>query len=362
MPDFSLLETIQRNCAISDARDSGVFSLCSLILKLRNLYKWEEHVEPWEEPEPAVVLDWISEREEFWESIKDEQYHPLPIDGRLVDPFDVETVNAHLADRNFMYGAGYGRSLKSVFFLAEVLVRKSVDQKPVVVLGREKARELSGLPAMVQDGTIIIRREQVRFFLCDQINELLPAAKKSLQHALGLYGLLGNDGLLDRQSLIEKLDHMVDEEIPTFIYHELGELQEQPLASATLKQIIATFPGSLIEFLTRAIKDVLADTHARGLLGHIVAEKNEASLALYISFLGGLRKLLCPEIGEAFFSFLETGDWMLIEQARTTCRRVTGRRAETLTALCAELASESPQKVRKNVERELLAPLGLGPP
>jgi len=78
MPDFSLLETIQRNCAISDARDSGVYSLCSLILKLRNLYKWEEHVEPWEEPEADVVLDWISEREEFGNPSRTSSITPCP--------------------------------------------------------------------------------------------------------------------------------------------------------------------------------------------------------------------------------------------------------------------------------------------
>ena len=41
MPSEKLLETIRRNCDISDARDAGNFSLCTLFLRLRNIYKWE---------------------------------------------------------------------------------------------------------------------------------------------------------------------------------------------------------------------------------------------------------------------------------------------------------------------------------
>ena len=46
MTDDSILQTIRHNCDISDARDNGIYSICNLVLKLRNLYKWEHHIQP----------------------------------------------------------------------------------------------------------------------------------------------------------------------------------------------------------------------------------------------------------------------------------------------------------------------------
>ena len=56
-PDPLLLTQIQHNCDVSDARDHGIYSMCSLVLKLRNLYKWERGLEPWSEPDSADLLD-----------------------------------------------------------------------------------------------------------------------------------------------------------------------------------------------------------------------------------------------------------------------------------------------------------------
>ncbi|HSH13541.1 MAG TPA: hypothetical protein VLA15_07320, partial [Desulfurivibrionaceae bacterium] len=85
--DPPLIQAIRRNCDISDARDNGIYSLCSLVLKLRALYKWEHGLEPWDEPESAVVLDWIEQKENDWESLADAEYHPLAFAGRNLDPF-----------------------------------------------------------------------------------------------------------------------------------------------------------------------------------------------------------------------------------------------------------------------------------
>jgi hypothetical protein len=78
-----LTGTIRHNCEISDARDNGIYSICTLVLKLRNLYKWEHRLEPWDEPESAVVLDWIAAKENYWETIAGEEYRPLPVTATL---------------------------------------------------------------------------------------------------------------------------------------------------------------------------------------------------------------------------------------------------------------------------------------
>src|SRR5210317_802782 len=143
MADISFLKTVKHNCDISDARDNGIYSICTLVLKLRNLYKWENGLEPWQEPDSPVLLDWIAAKEEYWESIHDEPFLHIPVNCEKVDPFLLPTINEYLASENHVYGAGYGRSMKAVFFIAEVLENRVVEGTPVLILGEEKARELS---------------------------------------------------------------------------------------------------------------------------------------------------------------------------------------------------------------------------
>ena len=58
-----LQRQIQTNCDISDAHHAGLYSLCGLLLRMRDLYKWEQNLLPWQEPEPATLLEWVDTRE-----------------------------------------------------------------------------------------------------------------------------------------------------------------------------------------------------------------------------------------------------------------------------------------------------------
>ena len=111
MSDGSLLKSIRHNCDISDARDNGIYSICTLVLKLRNLYKWEHGLQPWEEPDSPVLLDWIAAKEEYWATIRAEPFLPIPINGEGIDPFLLPPINRYLSDGNNIYGAGYGGDL-----------------------------------------------------------------------------------------------------------------------------------------------------------------------------------------------------------------------------------------------------------
>ncbi|MEJ2658563.1 MAG: hypothetical protein P8012_15455 [Desulfobacterales bacterium] len=35
------------NCNITDSQHAGLYSICGLALRLRDLYKWENRLEPW---------------------------------------------------------------------------------------------------------------------------------------------------------------------------------------------------------------------------------------------------------------------------------------------------------------------------
>ncbi len=361
MTESRVLDTIRHNCDISDARDNGIYSICNLVLKLRNLYKWEHAIEPWQEPASSDLLDWIEVKENYWETIIDEPYLPLVMDGREADPHDAAAVNDLLAEPGLFYGAGYGRSLKSIFFLAKKLREEEAGGCPVVVLGRELATELASPFAMLQDGTILIRREPLRYFLWDHVQEIRSSSKASLHHALQQYGILSN-GQLDQARFRDRLDRIVDAEIPIFIYHEVGEKLQEELDSDTLRRIIAVFPDSVIEFVARAVKDVLADTHPAGMLGFIIREQRDASLGLYAGFLAGLRRELFPEIAPAFEQFLRDRDWRGIERARVTCRDRNLGLAEKIRAISGYIGEETDEEVMQRFIAGVLTPLGLDAP
>ena len=49
-----------------------------MALRLRDLNKWEQGLPPWEEANPAALLDWIDAREQVWESVAGTPFLPLP--------------------------------------------------------------------------------------------------------------------------------------------------------------------------------------------------------------------------------------------------------------------------------------------
>ncbi|MGI9537214.1 MAG: Sfum_1244 family protein [Desulfocapsaceae bacterium] len=359
VPDEQLIKQIQYNCDVSDARDHGIYSMCSLVLKLRNLYKWEIGGKPWSEPESSELLDWIEAREQYWQGLSDREFRPINVDGRPCAPDDVDSVNGGSASgQPFFYGAGHGRSMKAIFFLAEVRERLMVEDCPVVLLGREHAREMASPFAMVQEGQVVIRTDPLLFFLYDHIQELRSSCRSSLRFFLTSYGLL-NDGVLDQQRLVDVLDEMASKELDLFIYHEIGELLENTLNSATLQQMIGRFPGSVIEFVCRAIRDVLADTHPRGVLSHILIEKKPSTLGLYVSFVDGLRQELFPELGAAWKDFLEHKNWDDLEQARINCRERTQRLARKIDNIAEKAGGLTDKEVKKQFNEAVLIQLGL---
>jgi hypothetical protein len=361
MTDRDFVGTVRHNCDISDARDNGIYSICMLVLKLRNLYKWEHDIEPWEEPESKQLLDWIDAKENYWEKIIDEPYQSFFKDGSEVDSYDVAAANRLVDNEGLVYGAGYGRSLKSIFFLAEKIREESAEGCRVVILGREKAKELSSPFAMLQDSIITIRREPLRFFFWDHIQEIRSSNKTSLYHALDRYDVLV-DGQLNQDRFRDRLDDIVDGEISMFIYHEVGEMLQDSFDSHTLRKVIAAFPDSAIEYVSRAVKDVLADTHPQGMVSYIIREQREASLGFYVGFLAGLRRELFPQVTGVFDEFLKAKDWRLVEDARLQCREENRGMAERIHEIADLIDREPIGTVQQRFNEEILVPLGLDAP
>ena len=157
------------NCEISDAHHAGMYSICGLALRLRDLFKWEHELPPWEERDPAEVLEWIEAKENKWDRHAEKNFKRISINGKKFDPFDTIGINALLEPQNVLYGAGYARSLKPTFFLATISEKSQNHGTPVYTLDRELARDLLTIPALSQNDCVLLRQEPARLFLWDSI-------------------------------------------------------------------------------------------------------------------------------------------------------------------------------------------------
>jgi len=351
-----LTHQVLENCSISDSRHAGLYSICGLALRLRDLYKWEKGLDPWIEMDSSEILNWIGEKEENWGLLEEKEFIEITILDKTYDPFDVKGINEVLGPHGFLYGAGYVHGLKPSFLLAVLEEKRLIDGYPVYILGRELARDLLTIPALSQDGSILIRKEAAKLFLWDLIFFIKKSGRGALRFALESYGVKDRDS----KALRRNLARISAAETETYIYHELGEIRDTVFDRHIWRDIIATFPHTPIELLARVVKDLLADTNEHGKLRHIVLQQKEASLALYVAFLDGLRKELFPELKEAFQEFTETHDWQVIEQAIWSGYT----RAKNYAGMMSRIFSKGKQKndmkwVEVEMEKRLLSPLGI---
>jgi hypothetical protein len=304
----ALTRQVLHNCDISDAQHAGLYSTCGLALRLRDLYKWEHRLNPWEEKDTSEILDWIGEKEALWEKLADEKHTDVEIQGKIYDLYDAPAINAILEPRGLFYGAGYAFSLKPTFFLAEIENKHQNKGFSVYTLGRELARDLLTLPALTQDRQILFRTDSARMYLWDQMLYIKKSGRPALRFALEHCGLKKPDSGAMQQHLSTILAAQKD----NYIYHEIGELSDATFDPKIWRELIAAFPHSPVELLARALKDLLADTHPSGTLHHLIENRKFAGLGFYTAFLDGMLKELFPQLREAFIDFTKTGNWRII--------------------------------------------------
>lgn len=306
-----IIVQVLKNCDIADSQHAGLYSICGLALRLRDLYKWENGLEPWIEKDASEVLKWIGDKEETWEKLLEKEFGGITILGNRFDPFDAKGINSVLESHGFIYGGGYARGLKPSFFLAEIEDKKEINGYTIFILGHEFARDLLTIPALSQDNCIFIRQEPAKLFLWDQISYINKSGRYALRFGLESYGLKKQTS----REIQRHLTRIAAGEIDRYIYHELGEIQDHVFDRKIWRQIIATFPHTPIELLVRTVKDLLADTNEYGTLQHIIRQRKTASLAFYVAFIENLTKELFPQLREAFKNFTQTGDWGIIAQS-----------------------------------------------
>ena len=318
-PD-ALTEQVRYNCNLSDARFAGHYSICGLALRLRDLFKWDRRLAPWEEREAAEVLDWIDRKEQLWERIQGEEYVSVDIDGTAYDPFDTSGINACLAPRGLFYGAGYAQSLKPSFVLGRVDARFRINGLTVVHMGEELARDLLTLPALSQGDDIVLRKEAARLFVWDQIFYITPSRRPFLQYALKHAGIEG----ADPASLRSRFGGLLKDLYDVFVNHEIGERKDACFHADTWRAMIAAYPHSPVELLLRAVKDMLADTGPSGPLRAIINARQTVPLGFFLVFHDGLGRQLFPEVRAAFDDFARSGRWAALDDAVRGLHRKAG--------------------------------------
>jgi hypothetical protein len=347
----SIIHQVLQNCDISDARHAGLYSVCGLALRLRDLYKWEKGLNPWEEKDSSEVLEWIGNKEKRWEQIAEKDYLKLSIGKRKYDPFDTGGINRVLEPHGLFYGAGYARSLKPTFFLAVIEGKSKTEGYPVYTLDRELARDLFSMPALSQDGFILLRKESAKLLIWDQMLYIGKSGRQALHFALKSCGI--KDQRLEALKL--NIAKIFEAQRATYIYHEIGEIEDMVFDRNVWREVIGVYSHTAVELLARAVKDLLADTSEYGTLRHFIQKRKTAALAFYVAFFDGLAKKLFPELIESFRQFVQTPDWHIIESAVSIGYHTARRHAEEIiTIFEAGKQKQDKNWAQEEIEKRLL--------
>lgn len=349
---------VMENCHRSDARFAGSFSLCGLLLRLRDLCKWEKGLAPWIEIEPSSVLQWIEEREELWERIVGREMSNLNWRGAEYDPFDSDSINLALAETGLHYSAGYAAFLKPSFCLGRVLKRKHLGEFSVVYIGDQLARDLYSSPAQTREREIVARLRPLAAYLWDSIMHSGENKQKALELALSVHGISRMEIKSGAETWVAKFNKLLAAEIEAFVRHEYAEASDQVFPRAIWRKIISEYPHTRVELMARTIKDVLADTSDAGRLKYIIDQQSLSSLAVFTALIDGLPVHLFPEIEPAFERFQHENDWDIIEQARLTCNTRVASMAGSMINLAGESNGRAEWMTDK-VEKLFYEPLGV---
>jgi hypothetical protein len=354
----TLISQVSWNCQVASAGQAGLYSLCGTLLRLRQLYKWQHHLQPWQEPESQAVLTWIERQERLWDTLEGQPWCSLAWGQASYDPFAVAALNECLIPQGLAYGAGLSRGLTPTFFLGEMAERRQKENLVILVLGPELARDLDGTPALCQDGLIYARKQTLAYYLWELLSDPAHQGNPWLEMALAAYRLPFRNFLQNPQDYPEQFDALLAAELEAVIHHEIGEALEPSLKDA-FPAILELFPQTRVELWVRALKDALADVNEWGRLSYIFENRQLPSLALMLAFRPGLYNLLLPELEPAFRELAQKRDWAAVEQARTRALARLRQTAAGLSEILASPDSLPPQALLAEITRRYLAPLGL---
>ncbi len=300
-----LVAAVQRNCHIADARHAREMTLCTYLLEMREFYRWESGIalgDPLARPE---VGTWLNEREALWESLVEDDFAPLPLAAGEYEPFDVAAINRHIVPHKLVYGAGIGRFGKPHFFLGRLDRQEEDDGLTVLVCECEYARDLTAIPAALQGGTVIVRREALRQWLWEKAEAwAMKRTPGAMALALAAHGYEN-----DPRSALER---MTDAETATLILHERGEHAAGKLLGTGWEKQLACAKKRRAEILMRAVRDNLADCLVT--LPALIERQAWSSLWFWFANFDGMRQALWPAMAGYDYTKVGAGETAPLEK------------------------------------------------
>ncbi len=299
----SLTQNIQHNCHISDAQFAGNYTMCIFLLKMRGYYRWEKGI-PLSQPLPrSEIGDWLTAREEYWEELRELPLSPVVLNTQSFDPFDSKSINEILNPQGYVYSGGIGIFHKPYFFLGKLEKKETCKNVTHLVSSKEYARDLAAPPAMLLGETVFVRKESLRTVIWERIDEwrLKNNQDTPMARALACY----NFEVRQNTELETILDEITENELEVVLLHETGEARARLLLGTQWEDLLHALPRSNAEFITRAVRDNLADCLIT--LPTLIETENTPSLHFYFANFNGMRKELFPEALEAYQYWLDSG-------------------------------------------------------
>ena len=112
-----LVDAVQTNCHIADARGAADLTLCIYLLQMREFFRWERGIAVLQPLPREAVTQWLADREALWALLRRPRFRAGAGGGSGFEPFDAATINARLRPFGLVYGAGYVAAGRASFFL-----------------------------------------------------------------------------------------------------------------------------------------------------------------------------------------------------------------------------------------------------
>ena len=292
----ALVQAVQVNCDIADARHAADLTLCTYLLQMREFYRWQRGLGLGSAVPRDDVGEWIARREALWDGLQEQAYVDLPLPaGARAEPFDADAVNACLLPHGLLYGAGLVGAARPVFFLAELHHQGLREGITVLQGGREFARGLLAPPAALapgERGPVIVRRESLSRWGWQRWEAFsLRPHEGSAFHALAqAYGFAAG--------FEQALSHWLHDQVELAVLHELAEYRVGQRLGPQWEQLLTSLPGRRANGLARAVRDHIAD------LGHTLPQLldsgADASLHAWFAAYDGHRQALYPGLPAAY--------------------------------------------------------------
>ncbi|MDQ1314249.1 MAG: hypothetical protein QG662_358 [Pseudomonadota bacterium] len=295
----ALIDAVQKNCTIADARHARDMTMCTFLLEMREYYRWEMEI-PFGARLPRDELgDWLNARESLWDAIEEEDFAPIPLSEAGIDPFEAEDINRALTPLGLVYSSGLGHFRKPHFVLAELKRAEVREGVQVLVAGCEYARDLIAPPAAMRNGAIFLRMDAVRRLLWNKYEEWQWKEKDTaLGRAFAYYDFA--------RDIEHGLDRMAEAESEAMILHEIGEARAESLLGDAWNAMLGQLTSRHAELLVRAVRDHLADCLVT--LPTLLEREAVGSLHFYLANLSGQRRALFPALPLAYENWLGSRD------------------------------------------------------